>query len=75
MPEYIKGVTGIKISQMTRLSKNTASEWKNDLHNQLADWLLANPSHLGGPGVIDGANFGDHRYNVGRYRVALTRAQ
>ena len=37
---------------MTGLSENTVSDWKIYLHTRLSDWLLANPSPLGGPGVI-----------------------
>ena len=70
----IKGLTGIAVSQMTGLSENTVSDWKIYLHTRLADWLLSNPSPLGGPGVIvevDEAKFGKRKYNKGSYREGM----
>ena len=70
----IKGLTGIAVSQMTVLSENTVSDWKIYLHTRLADWLLANPNPLGGPGVIvevDEAKFGKRKYNKGGYREGM----
>ena len=70
----IKGLTGIAVSQMTGLSENTVSDWKIYLHTRLADWLLANPNPLGGPGVIvevDEAKFGKRKYNKGGYREGM----
>ena len=47
---------------MTGLSEKTT---------RVADWLIANPSPIGGPSVIielDGAKFGKLKYNKGAYR-------
>ena len=52
---------------MTVLSENTVSDWKIYLHTRLADWLLANPHPLGGPGVIvkvDEVKFGKGKYST-----------
>ena len=69
-----KGLTGIAISQMTGLSENTVFDWKIYFHTRVADWLLANPCSLGGPGVIvevDEAKFGNRKYNKGGYREGV----
>ncbi len=67
----IKSLTNIAISQLIGLSQNSISDWKILLHTRVADWLVANPSPLGGPGVIvelDEAKFGKRKYNKGAYR-------
>ena len=67
----IKSLTGIAVSQLTDLSENTVSEWKILLHTCVANWLIANPKPVGGPGVIvelDEAKFGKRKYNKGAYR-------
>jgi hypothetical protein len=48
----MKSLMNIAIAQLTGLSENTISDWKILLHTRLADWLIANPSLIGGPGVI-----------------------
>ena len=47
----IKSLTSIAVAQLTDLTENTISEWKILLHVQVSNWLMANPSLLGGPGV------------------------
>ena len=45
--------------------------WKILLHVRVADWLMANPTTLGGLGVIvelDEVKFGKRKYNKGAYR-------
>ena len=67
----IKSLTSIAVAQLTDLSENTISEWKILLHVRVSNWLMANPSTLGGPGVIvelDEAKFGKRKYNKGSYR-------
>ena len=67
----IKSLTSIAVAQLTDISENTNSEWKILLHVRVADWLMANPTTLGGPGVIvelDKAKFGKRKYNKGAYR-------
>ena len=67
----IKSLTSIAVAQLTDLSENTISEWKILLHVQVSNWLMANPSLLGGPGVIvelDEAKFGKRKFNKGSYR-------
>ena len=47
------------------------SDWRILLHTRVADWLVANPSPLSGPGIIvmlDEAKFGKRKYNKGAYR-------
>ena len=59
------------LSIKTDLSENAVSEWNILLHVRIADWLMANPTTLGGPGVIvelDEAKFGKRKYNKGSYR-------
>ena len=67
----VKSLTNIAITQMTGLSENTISDWKILLHTRVADWLIANPSPIGGTGVIvelDEAKFGKRKCNKGAYR-------
>ena len=67
----IKSLTSIAVAQLTDLTENTISEWKILLHVQVSNWLMANPSLLGGPGVIvelDEAKFGKRKFNKGSYR-------
>ena len=70
LPEYqVPG--SIAVAQLTDLSENTISEWKILLHVRVSNWLMANPSTLGGPGVtieLDEAKFGKRKYNKGSYR-------
>ena len=49
----ITGLPNIAVSQMTGLSATTINDWRIYLHTRVADWLLRNPSSLGGPGVIE----------------------
>ena len=67
----VKSLTNVAISQLTGVSENTISDWKAVLHTRVADFLVANPSPIGGPGVIvemDEAKFGKRKYNKGAYR-------
>ena len=67
----VKSLTSIAISQLTGLSENTISDWRIRVHTKVADWLVANASPLGGPGIIvelDEAKFGKRKYNKGAYR-------
>ena len=64
----VKSLTNVSISQLTGVSENTISicDWKAVLHTRVADFLVANPSPIGGPGVIvemDEAKFGKRKYN------------
>ena len=34
------------------MSENTISDWKTLIHTRVADFLVSNPSPLGGPGVV-----------------------
>ena len=52
----IKELAGISILQLTGLSENTVSDWKIFINTRIADWLVANPCPLGGPGVVDPAS-------------------
>ena len=66
----IKSLASIAVAQLTDLSEDTVSEWNILLHVRVADWLMTNPTTLGGPGVIvelDEAKFGKHKYNKGSY--------
>ena len=50
------------------VSENTISDWRILLHTRVADWLVGNPSTVGGPGIIvelDEAKFGKRKYNKG----------
>ena len=61
----VKSLTSIAISQLIGVSENTISDWRILLHTRVADWLVANPSPLGGPGIIvemDEAKFGKRKY-------------
>ena len=67
----VKSLTSIAISQLTGLSENTINNWRIRVHTKVADWLVANASPLGGPGIIvelDEAKFGKRKYNKGAYR-------
>ena len=67
----VKSLTSITISQLIGVSENTIRDWRILLHNRVADWLVANPSPLGGPGIIvelDEAKFGKRKYNKGAYQ-------
>ena len=67
----VKFLTNIAIAQLTGLSENTISDWKILLHTRVADWLIANPSPIGGPGVIvelEEAKFGKKKYIKRAYR-------
>jgi transposase-like protein len=44
----IKSLANVAISQLLGVSENTFSDW---IHTRLADFLVSNPSPLGGPGV------------------------
>ena len=63
----VKSLTSIAISHLIGVSENTISDW-GILHTRVADWLVANPSSVGGPGIIvelDEAKFGKRKYNKG----------
>ena len=67
----IKSLANVAISQLTGVSENTVSDWKTLIHTRVADFLVSNPSPLGGPGVVvemDEAKFGKRKYNKGAYR-------
>ena len=67
----IKSLANVAISQIIGVSKNTISDWKTLIHTRVADFLVSNPSPLGGPGVVvemDEAKFGKRKYNKGAYR-------
>ena len=67
----VKSLTNIAIAQMTGLSENTVSDWRIFLHTRVADWMVANYSPIGGPGVIvelDEAKFSKQKYNKEVYR-------
>ena len=64
----IKSLPSVAISQLIGVSENTISDWKTILHTRVANYLIANPSPIGGPGVIvemDEAKFGKRKYNKG----------
>ena len=48
----VKSLTSIAISQLIEVSENTISDWQILLHTRVAGRLVANPSPLGGPGII-----------------------
>ena len=67
----IKSLANVAISQIIGVSKNTISDWTTLIHTRVADFLVSNPSPLGGPGVVvemDEAKFGKRKYNKGAYR-------
>ena len=71
----VRSLTNVAISQLTGVSENTISEWKAVLHTQVADFLVANPSSIGGPGVIvemDEAKFGKRKYSIISVLIRLT---
>ena len=50
--------------------RGIGKHWGFLLHTRLADWLVANPSSLGGQGIIlelKEAKFGKRKYNEGAY--------
>ena len=62
----IKSLANVAISQIIGVSKNTISDWKTLIHTRVADFLVSNPSPLGGPGVVvemNEAKFGKRKYN------------
>ena len=48
----IKSLTNVVLSQLVGVSENTISDWKTLIHTKVADFLVSNPSPLGGPGVV-----------------------
>lgn len=70
----VKSLASVAIHQLIGISENTISEWKVLLHIRVSNWLMANPSPLGGLGVVvelDEAKFGKRKYNKGSYREGM----
>ena len=69
-----KDMSNVLISQIIALSENTVADWRQIIYSNVARFLLANPTLLGGPGVVvelDEAKFGKRKYHKGAYREGM----
>ena len=69
-----KNLTSVDVSAYTGLSRRSVTEWRSNILEAVAVWLLNNPLPIGGPGVIveiDEAMFGRMKYNQGAVREGV----